>query len=314
MSETKVIAKYLALNKNKEGEILNILVKDISNMDFSIWLTEEQSLKLIKGKVYEFTYEILTKNRGDIPYEYKKFVNAKTVEQLYKIEKVEEILKHFFDFVVPIAEIKKSIEGYMKCITNKNLLAITKKIYKKFESRFYLHPAATKVHHAYIGGLCYHTNSMLRMASSYCNEYPYLDKSLLYAGVILHDIIKIEEIDSENDEYTISGNLIGHLIGGAIEIDRAAKELKLENSEEALVLKHMIISHHGQFTYGSQKKPQVAEALMLWYLDSIDAKFRVLGEVLDKTEAGTYTISVAVLEKSSFYKTRFSSKKDKENE
>ena len=87
-----------------------------------------------------------------------------------------------------------------------------------------------------------------------------------------------------------------------MQIEAMAKELGYAECEEVLFLEHMLISHHGQPQFGSAKKPMTAEALVLWYIDTIDSKFRVLGEELEKTESGTYTDSIGVLDRSKFYK------------
>ena len=84
---------------------------------------------------------------------------------------------------------------------------------------------------------------------------------------------------------------------GAMEIGEVAKELGYQDTEEALVLTHMIISHHGIPQYGSCKKPQTAEAMALWFIDTIDSKFRAMGELLDETEYNTWTDTIAVLDK-----------------
>ena len=121
---------------------------------------------------------------------------------------------------------------------------------------------------------------------------------------------KIKEISGVDGEYTKEGLLIGHLVMESLEVDRVARTLGFENSEEVLLLKHMIISHHGQFNFGSPKKPQTGEALLLWFIDTIDSKFTVLGQTLEDTPDGTFTNMVSVLDKMRYYKSTI--KNDKE--
>ena len=166
-----------------------------------------------------------------------------------------------------------------------------------------MHPAATKFHHAYLGGLAYHTYQMLRLAKGYIEVYPYLNKDLLNASIIIHDIAKIKEITGVDGEYTTEGLLLGHLVLGVLDIHEAALKLNLMNQEEVLLLKHMMIAHHGQLNFGSPKKPQTAEALVLWLIDMSDAKLTVLGEVLDQTQEQTFTTNIPVLDKQRFYKS-----------
>src|SRR5690606_28018425 len=162
----------------------------------------------------------------------------------------------------------------------------------------------TKFHHAYIGGLAYHTLTMLKLVDAMLMVYDYLNKDLLYAATILHDISKVDEISGVDGEYTTEGLLLGHLVMASIEIDKAATSLGLDQTEEVLLLKHLIVSHHGQLNFGSPKKPQTGEALLLWYIDSIDSKFTELKSALESTKSGEFTQSLAVLDKMRFYKPK----------
>ena len=83
-----------------------------------------------------------------------------------------------------------------------------------------------------------------------------------------------------------------------------SKNLGLEKTEEALLLEHIVISHHGQAAFGACKKPQTAEAAAIWYIDTIDSKFRVLGKELEKIEAGEFTDTIGVMDKTKFYKIK----------
>ncbi|PKK92788.1 MAG: metal-dependent phosphohydrolase [Tenericutes bacterium HGW-Tenericutes-6] len=220
-------------------------------------------------------------------------------------------MEYFYVYApIPMKEIKKGIEGFLAKIKNPILKAITETIYKENKHPFYLHPAATKFHHAYVGGLSHHTLTMLKLIDPFIEVYPYLNSDLLYSATILHDMSKITEISGVDGEYTKEGLLIGHLVMQSVNVDRVARSIGYENSEEALLLKHMIISHHGQFNFGSPKKPQTGEALLLWFIDTIDSKFTVLGQTLDETPDGTFTNMVSVLDKMRYYKTNL--KNDKE--
>ncbi len=200
--------------------------------------------------------------------------------------------------------IKTQIEKYLNKIDSKILKDITADIYEENKEKFYVHPAATKFHHAYIGGLSYHTLTMLKIAESFLNIYPYLNKDLLFAGTILHDMSKINEISGVDGDYTTEGLLLGHLVMQTVDIDRVARKFGYEDTEEVLLLKHMVISHHGLLNFGSPKKPQIGEALLLWFIDTMDSKFTVLGEVLEQTPEGEFTTSISVLDKMRFYKPK----------
>jgi len=132
--------------------------------------------------------------------------------------------------------------------------------------------------------------------------YSYMSSDLLYTGIILHDICKTLEITGVDGEYTNEGLLLGHIVMGVSKIDEIAAKFGYSDEEEVLLLKHMIVSHHGQMTFGSPKRPQIAEALLLWYIDSIDSKFQVIGEVLHNTNQGAFTPAIPVADKGRFLK------------
>jgi len=114
---------------------------------------------------------------------------------------------------------------------------------------------------------------------------------------------KIQEISNVTNKYSIEGSLIGHLVMMTNEIESVAGKFNLENSEEVMLLKHIIISHHGLLAYGSPKKPQIGEALLIWYLDTIDSKFSALADAYEKVKPGEFTDLLIALEKMKFYKT-----------
>jgi 3'-5' exoribonuclease len=216
----------------------------------------------------------------------------------------EKLLKYFYHYApIETEVIRKDIEDAIENLENKIIKDITKTIYTKYRDDFYLYPAATKFHHAYISGLAYHTHSMLKLAEGFLKVYPFLNKDLVNAGIILHDICKIFEFDSyEGSEYTIKGKLIGHITMGASLIDSTAKELGYENEEEPMLLQHIVISHHYYGNFGSPRKPNIAEALIIHFIDNIDSKTTVLGEELNLVEVGHLTSSIGVLERERYYK------------
>lgn len=147
-----------------------------------------------------------------------------------------------------------------------------------------------------------HVVSMLKLSEAICNLYPTLNRDLLYAGVILHDIGKVIELSGPvGTMYTVEGNLLGHISIMVNEIGQAATELKIEG-EEVMLLKHLVLSHHGKEEWGSPKKPMIQEAEILHYIDNIDAKMNMLTRALDKTKPGEFTERLFPLDNRSFYK------------
>lgn len=302
--EINVNQKYTILAKvesiNSGAHFCNTTVMTKDNEHINLKLEFEQLSEISLGKVYQFEALAVVKIEDELVL---KCINITPVEQVLNDEALEEILEKFYVYApLPMMQIKRGIESYLNKIENENIKNITKKIYKTNEKSFYLHPAATKFHHSYVGGLSHHTYTMLKLIDPFIHVYPYLNRDLLYAGTILHDMSKISEISGVDGEYTKEGLLIGHLVMQTIDIDRVATDLGIKDSEEVLMLKHMIISHHGQLNFGSPKKPQTGEALLLWFIDTIDSKFTVLGETLDQTQEGQFTQMISVMDKMRFYK------------
>ncbi len=296
----KIIGKVESINSGAHFCNTTIMTRD--NEHINIKLDFEQLADVLTGKVYEFTALAVVKIEDELVLKLK---SLKPAEDVLSANELSELLDHFYVYApIPMVEIKNGIESYLNKIENKILLEITKTIYQTHEKKFYMHPAATKFHHAYVGGLSYHTFTMLKLIDPFIEIYPFLDRNVLYAATILHDMSKITEISGVDGEYTKEGLLIGHLVMQTIDIDHVAKALGYEETEEVLMLKHMILSHHGQLHYGSPKKPQTGEALLLWFIDTIDSKFTVLGEVLEDTVEGQFTQMVNVLDKMRFYKPK----------
>lgn len=264
-----------------------------------------ESVEVSVNKIYYFeTVAINFKDRIHLQASVYQPISKMDLDESVKIR----LMKAFYTYAPFDLEIaRKTIEEKIETLQSVEIKQITKKIYDKFADDFYLYPAATKFHHAYISGLAYHTYSMVKLAEGYLKVYPFLNEDLVYAGIILHDVTKIMEFDSyEGSEYTVKGRLIGHITMGTNEIALAAKELGLENSEEAMLLEHIILSHHYYGNYGSPKKPNIAEALVIHFIDDADSKLTVLGEELERTKAQDFTQPIGVLEKERYYKHKHS--------
>ena len=162
------------------------------------------------------------------------------------------------------------------------------------------YPAASKLHHAERSGLLHHTSTMLRGAAAICEIYPTLDADLLAAGVILHDLCKIDEMDSDEigvvSDYTAQGMLIGHLVQGVAELDRCGKKLRVR-PELLMMLEHMVLSHHDLPEYGSPKPPMFPEAEVLHVLDLLDARMFEMERELKNAPPGGFTERIWSLER-----------------
>lgn len=292
----KIIGKVSAMNTS-DGQY-NLVIDTINDECYNIKIKINDAEDIQIGGIYQFECDIKTKDRTS----YIVTSHQKADELEYKLR--NETLRHFLHHSpLSLDEEEKEINKYIDLLDNKVIKDITLCLINKYHDDFFIYPAACKFHHAYVGGLAYHSIGMLKMAEAFILNYPYLDKNYVYAGIMLHDIGKTIELTGVvNTEYSLKGQLLGHLVLGAMEIEETAKILGYADREETLMLEHMLISHHGQPQFGSAKKPMTPEALALWFIDTIDSKFRVLGEELEKTNDHEFTDAIPVIDKSKFYK------------
>lgn len=198
--------------------------------------------------------------------------------------------------------------------SDEELKLLVKTLLNEYRDRLIYWPAAFRLHHAIRGGLLYHTLSILRMAQSVAKIYPFIDSDLLFAGVILHDIAKTQEFDVAPtgiaSGYTVDGNLVGHLVRGAMAVEKCGRELGL--SEETLMLvEHMIISHHGEPEFGAAVRPMFLEAEILSELDTLDAKIYEIEQACRGVEPGEFTQRQWALDNRKIYNHNRNSKEFK---
>lgn len=200
-------------------------------------------------------------------------------------------------------EMEEEINQTLFEIINPHWNRIVRFLLNKYQKEFFDYPAAKRNHHAFAGGLAYHTVSMLRLAKAIVKEYPELNPSLLYAGVILHDLGKVIELSGPmSTEYTLVGNLVGHLVLVDEEITKACIALKFdENEEDIVVLRHMVLAHHGLLEYGSPVRPRIMEAEILHQIDNLDASMQMMLTSLRQTQPGNYSDRIFGMDNRSFY-------------
>jgi 3'-5' exoribonuclease len=199
-------------------------------------------------------------------------------------------------------EMIESINQFIFEMKNSNIQRITRQLLNKYQNAFLEYPAATKNHHEFVSGLAYHVVSMLRLSKALTELYPSLNKDLLYAGIILHDLGKVIELSGPiGATYTVEGNLLGHISIMVNEIGKMAEELNIAG-EEVMVLQHLVLSHHGKAEWGSPKPPLIKEAEMLHLIDNIDAKMNMLDRALERVKPGEFTERVFALDNRAFYK------------
>ena len=196
-------------------------------------------------------------------------------------------------------EMKKQILTAAESFKNRKLTELVKEMLKDAGDKLAYFPAAQRIHHAEKGGLLHHTTDMMSMAEKLIEIYPWLDRDLLLAGVIIHDLGKISEFicdDAGNvSDYSSDGLLVGHVVRDVTLLDRAAAKTGMEG-ELLLLLEHMMISHHGKAEYGSPKPPMFPEAEALHMLDLLDSQMFVFRNAVLNTPPGGFADRVPGIE------------------
>lgn len=197
-----------------------------------------------------------------------------------------------------VPDMVKRLHEVLATITDADLKALVDSFLqdKPFMDRFITSPAASSLHHAWLGGLLEHTLSVLELAMVVCPRYPDINQDLVLAGLFFHDMGKTEELSSQfGFEYTDTGRLIGHVVLGAMWIHKRASEVSAKlgrplSPRVLMVLEHLILSHHGTPEFGAAVTPKTPEAVIINLIDNLDAKVQmVLDAVSDPTVEGDWT-------------------------
>ncbi len=179
----------------------------------------------------------------------------------------------------------QELMGYAGSVKNPYLSALLKSFFiedNEFASSFVKHSAAKTVHHSFVGGLLEHTLSVTRLCGYIAEHYPAVNRDLLITAAILHDIGKTAELSFfPTNEYTDEGQMLGHIMIGAEMIHDRASSIEGFPAVLETELKHCILAHHGEYEYGSPKKPAIIEAIALNLADNLDAKLETMSEVLE---------------------------------
>lgn len=282
--------KNLFLKDIKPGDAVSssFLVAE-KNMAFSQKGSPYINLRLkdktgeVDGKVWNNAIELDKKfKRGDIVHIEGKAISYKNALQI-TIRDMEPILPEETkpeDYLPRTPKDPHAMFNELMSLVDKmdnpHLRGLLYALFEdeKIAELFKKAPAAKGFHHIYLGGLLEHTLSVVRLLEMASGHYPELNHDLLITGGILHDIGKIYEFSySPIIDYTDEGRLIGHIVMGVELVDKKMATLENFPAQLALELRHIILSHHGEFEFGSPKRPKTLEALVVHYLDDLDAKF-----------------------------------------
>lgn len=297
------MAKTLAIKVGANGkQYLDILLADktgeISGKKWDVSDAEYPVLKAIGEKSIVKIKAVVTEWAGQLQLRVQR-IRAAALDDGQRME----------DFVKAAPEAPEDMFGYIYetagSMKDQDLKKLCIKLLTDNREKLMYYPAAQKNHHAELAGLLYHMKRMLMTGERICEVYTNLNRDLLCAGVIIHDIEKLNEIMADPDGiatgYSFEGQLLGHIIQGVKTIDRLTLELGFPR-EKAIMLEHMILSHHYEPEFGSPKKPLFPEAEALHYLDVLDARMFDMQDALASTPPGTFSERVWALDNRKLYK------------
>lgn len=223
-----------------------------------------------------------------------------------KIENIEGLDLSNFQRVspIPLDELKSRLEAYLNSFKDKDVELITKTVIKHFYEKYVTYPGAVRIHHEFGSGILHHSICMADLAEDVAKRYPQVDRDILVAGALLHDIGKTVEYSSPLiPQVTTEGRLIGHISIMYGEFKKIVDELNIK-SEVPMLLEHMILSHHGTHEFGSPVLPMTREALLLSMIDLLDSRMMILDKALDGVKPGEFTQRLWAMDDVMFYKPK----------
>ena len=283
--------------KTNKAPYLSLMFQDkTGQLDAKLWaVSQEQIDTITNGKVVHVIGDAI---------KYNDDVQLK-VNKITLLDSSEEVqVQYLKSAPMEANEIIEKINEFVLSIKNDKLSLIVSTLFNQHIEKYKVYPAASKNHHEYVSGLAFHTLSMLQIADNLCQQYDTLNRDLLISGALLHDLGKTIELSGPIvPEYTLEGKLLGHISIGQAMVDTCAKGLNIDG-EEVVLLRHMILSHHGKLEYGSPVLPLIKEAEILSLIDNIDARMNMLDKALEGVEPGGYSKRVFSLENRIFYKPK----------
>lgn len=223
-----------------------------------------------------------------------------------RVRAVQDGDHYDLDELVPTAPIDaeagwQELLGLVESIQDPDYRAVCREVLQKDSGRFRMLPGGKSMHHSFLNGLLMHTLYMARTADYLAGLYrEVVDRDLLLAGTVLHDIAKCREFVTSPlglvTEYSVPGELLGHLVMGAQAVAEAAKELGVPE-EKSMLLQHLLLSHHGEPEFGAAVRPVCAESELLSLIDLVDSRMEIYKEALEETEVGKFSRRVLALDK-----------------
>ena len=285
------------LNKNGEPYLDMVLSDRSGEINAKLWKYDEN----LHG-VYE--PNTLIKVQGII----NKYNDADQlrIDRIRKVNETDDVkIEDYVSAAVYTGEAMfNELVSIADGFSDSELSLLVKTILNENKEKLLYYPAAFKLHHAMRSGLLQHTLSIVRLAQSVCKIYPFVDADLLLSGAMLHDIAKLEELVAGEtgiaSGYSVEGTLLGHLVKGAMLVDKTAERLGVSH-DKAVLLEHMLISHHGDPEFGAAVRPLFIEADILSALDRLDARIVEVNNAVSGVETGGFSTRQWALDNRAFY-------------
>ena len=274
--------KQIAMTKNGKPYESLVLQDKTGTLDAKIWEPGSVGIDDYEKLDYINVYGDVTSFQGALQ------LNVKRVRRVQPGEYDPRDYLPVSEYDVD--KMYQDLTGYINQMTNPYLKKLTASFFiedEDFAKRFQFHSAAKSVHHGFVGGLLEHTLGVTRTCVYYAKAYPMLRADLLVAAALFHDIGKLDELSTfpEND-YTDEGQLLGHIMIGAMQVQQRIETIPDFPKKLANELIHCILAHHGELEFGSPKKPALAEAVALSFADNMDAKMETMREAFSKVPEG----------------------------
>lgn len=296
------MARQVSVRNTSSGsKYLDLVLHDKSGeIGAKLWDYSEESAQGIKdGEIVKIRGTVSEWN-GSRQIRILKFRTLSEKDEISMSDFVKTAPEEAEDMLRYIADMAETIE-------DAQLKALCLKVLRDNREKLSYYPAAVKNHHSEMAGLLYHIKRMLEMAVNACSVYKNLKRDWLITGVIIHDMAKLYEIESNSygmaSEYTFEGQMLGHIVQGIKMISRINEELGTDR-EKSIMLEHMILSHHYEPDFGSPKRPMFPEAEMLHYLDIIDARMYDMEDALKETAAGGFSDKIWTLHNRKLYRAK----------
>lgn len=274
--------KQTAMTKNGKPYESLILQDKTGTLDAKIWDPNSQGIDDFEALDYIDVMGDVTSFQGALQLNVKR------------VRKVKEGDYDPSDYL-PVSEkdipsMYRELTGFIESMENPYLKRLAENFFVKdqeFAKRFQFHSAAKNVHHGFVGGLLEHTLSVVKLCDYFAGAYEILNRDLLLAAAMFHDIGKLEELSTfPANDYTDDGQLLGHIMIGTEMVGQGIRCIDGFPVKLAAELKHCILAHHGELEFGSPKKPALAEALALSFADNADAKMQTLKEAFAAAPLG----------------------------